>query len=112
MAKATKTIGENINGRLKQLGWTQTDLAKKVKLTAPYINQIVKGSNQNPSLETLEAIAHAIGFTLAELVTTKAERDALADHDVRGCFERVGEVLALARDGHDAEALALLRKKK
>lgn len=114
MAKCSKTLAVNVKARLAQLGWTGAELGRRIGQSSSYVSQMLLEKNQSPALDALEKMADALGYSLAELLTSKAERQALApgDHDVIGFFERVGEVLALARDGHEAEALAFLKTRK
>lgn len=47
--------------RLKQLGWTQKDLADKVGKKQPYVSRVLNG-NHNATVETLVTLAHAAGL--------------------------------------------------
>lgn len=96
---------------MQQLGITQAEAAKKAGVTPTYLSQILRQTNENPAISNLEAIADALGFTLAELVTDPKEFKALTTHKITDCFERVGEILGLMRDGHYEEAYRALRKK-
>lgn len=103
MAKCSKILANNIRWRLKQLGISQADLAKKVGISAPYVNQVVKGTNQNPSLDSLEAIAEALGIALYELISDPKER-AVAGHTLGDCLE-------VARNFLDSVDLKVVEKK-
>lgn len=54
-----KTI---INQRIKR-GWSQTKLAEEIGSLQPVISRLEKG-NGNPSLQTLQKIAEALGLSL------------------------------------------------
>ncbi len=115
MAKHAKVIAKNIFWRLKQLGISQTELAKRVGLTPQYISQIVNEKNDSPHMGHLEAIAEALGLTFLELVSSPVERSQLegkqSTHTTVDCFERVREILALLESGQEKEAYDRLRKK-
>ena len=48
-------------------GLTQEELAKKARLTKPYISQLETGARKNPSLPALQRIARALGVPVAKL---------------------------------------------
>jgi transcriptional regulator with XRE-family HTH domain len=52
----------------EEKGMTQDDLAKRAKLTKPYISQIENGVRQNPSLPALRRLAKALGVPVTELL--------------------------------------------
>jgi len=58
--------------RLKRLreqrGLSQAALAKRVKVTQPYITMLESGAFDNPTLDTLRRLAKALNTTVAELV--------------------------------------------
>jgi transcriptional regulator with XRE-family HTH domain len=47
---------------------TQEELAKKVRLTRPYIWHLESGLRKNPSLPTLKKLARALGVPVGELL--------------------------------------------
>ena len=49
-------------------GLTQTDLARKAKVTQAYIALLEAGRKKNPSLATLRRIAKALGVTVEDLL--------------------------------------------
>jgi transcriptional regulator with XRE-family HTH domain len=50
-------------------GMTQEDLAKKSKVTRPYIAKIETGGKTNPSIAVLRRLAKALGVPVAELLS-------------------------------------------
>ena len=52
----------------EEKGLTQDALAKRARLTKPYISQLESGARKNPSLPALERLAKALGISLADLV--------------------------------------------
>ena len=49
-------------------GLTQIKLAKKAKVTQPYIAKIESGAKDNPSLAIFRRLAKALGVSVAELL--------------------------------------------
>jgi transcriptional regulator with XRE-family HTH domain len=76
MAKCLKTISRNIKKKIKEMGISQAELARRAANGAslPTINEIINGTIKNPHIGQLEAIAEALGITLQNLVTTPEER--------------------------------------
>ncbi len=57
---------ENIRLRRMVKKWTQQDLAKKAKITQAAVSQIEAGT-KDPSLDTILAIAKALGIPVSKL---------------------------------------------
>lgn len=55
---------EIINIKKKQLGITNAQLSEITGITQSTLDKITSGKNQNPTLDTLQAIADAIGCTI------------------------------------------------
>lgn len=53
-----------INARKKKLGITNADISRRTGITVSTLDKITSGRNQNPTLETLKAIASVIGCRL------------------------------------------------
>ena len=49
-------------------GLTQEALARKAKVTRPYITMLERGTKKNPSLATLRRIAKALGVPVEQLL--------------------------------------------
>jgi len=52
----------------REKGLTQDELAKRAKLTKPYLSQLENGVRKNPSLPALKRIAKALGVPVTELL--------------------------------------------
>lgn len=61
-----KQLGKRIQKRRKELGFSQEELAEKVKISRAYMGFIEQGRN-TPSLELLEKVAKALKIPLADL---------------------------------------------
>ena len=64
---------EIINERKKQLGLTNQMIADATGITLSTMDKITSGINQNPKLDTLQAIARVIGCTLDDFTDDKKE---------------------------------------
>ncbi len=63
----TQLIGENLLQRRRQLGWTQHQLAQRMKTSRAYISQIETGA-YGVSLEKLYAFAHHLNVELSAIL--------------------------------------------
>lgn len=61
-----------LSGVLKALrtqkGLTQEEVAKRAKVTTPYLSQLETGARKNPSLPVLRRLARALKVSVAELL--------------------------------------------
>ncbi len=62
------TIGEKIRALRQRQGWTLKDLADQTDLSVPYLSDIERRREINPTLETLTTIAGALECPVAELI--------------------------------------------
>ena len=112
------TVAENVRKRRTALGITQAAVAANASVTVETIarlERVLRGrasANANPSLETMERIADALGCSVIDLLSTgkhKAKgRDAL-DLALAGAGPRLRQriaavVKALKQDDHIAGA--------
>lgn len=65
---------------------TAYSLAEKTGLSNPAIYSLKDGRN-DPSLTTVEKIANALGYSVAEFLSSTEK----IDHDVDECFKRVSK---------------------
>jgi len=63
-----KRFGRMLKALREEKGWTQDELAKRAKLTKPYISQLESGARKNPSLPALQRLAKALGVPVTELL--------------------------------------------
>ena len=69
MSKPTHDIfRENLRRRLREIGWTQRDFARKAQWTEPYVSQLLSGKSV-PSLNLVDRIAEELGTTSLYLLT-------------------------------------------
>lgn len=61
-------IGTAIRRRREAQDLTQRDLAKKARVSQPYLAQLESGQKKNPALAIVQRIAKALGVTLEELL--------------------------------------------
>lgn len=60
---------DNVRARRKELGLTQADLAKRLKVSTPYVNQLEKDRGSPPQLDTVAKVADALETTPGALLT-------------------------------------------
>jgi transcriptional regulator with XRE-family HTH domain len=59
---------QNISKNRKKLGLSQSDLSKLTGIRVDMLSRIENGKQANPTLRTLELLAHALQISVAELV--------------------------------------------
>lgn len=67
LRRAAQRIAIVILKRLKELGWSQKDLAGKMDVSPQLVNKWVKGKENNFSLELLFRIGDYLGIDLIEI---------------------------------------------
>jgi transcriptional regulator with XRE-family HTH domain len=65
--RAYMDLGKQIKRCRTVLGLTQTQLAKKSRVTQSFIAQVETGMS-NPSLATIRRLAKAVGLTVSDLL--------------------------------------------
>lgn len=55
--------------------WDRTELARKAKVSLPYVSQLESGARRNPRITTLRKIARALGTTVASLQAPSVDED-------------------------------------
>ena len=63
-----RRLGHMLKRLREERGMTQEELARRAKLTKPYISQIENGVRKNPSLPALQRLAKALGCAVTELL--------------------------------------------
>jgi len=121
MAKGRDTLSARIGLRVKGLrqraGWTQTQLAERLRVEQQEISRLESGRVVNVNLDFADAIARQFQYTLADLLRevlpepslTAVEHDVLIalrgmDDETRGAVERL--VRAKGRDAAHAAGRA------
>ena len=56
-------IGQRIQRRRQQLGWTQEDLARESGVPQSAISRIEKGQRKNPGADVIRRLARSLGVT-------------------------------------------------
>jgi transcriptional regulator with XRE-family HTH domain len=67
-------LAENVRAFRKNHGLSQEELADHCELHRTYIGSVER-EERNVSLSTLEVLAQALGVSVAELLTPRAEHD-------------------------------------
>lgn len=58
------TFAERLQKLAESLGFDRSSIAKATGLRPGHVHKLFSGSNDNPSLQTLELLAKALGVTL------------------------------------------------
>ena len=66
-------IDENIHGKRKERKLSQEALANRLGMSPCYLGGIERGQN-NPSIDKLIAVAHALDTPFSSIVSTKSEQ--------------------------------------
>lgn len=61
------TLGQKIRNRREELGYTQTELARKTQTSQPYISRLEK-DDFNPSTQMIVNIAVTLGVSIDYLL--------------------------------------------
>jgi transcriptional regulator with XRE-family HTH domain len=64
-------VAVNVLDTLKTKGWSQKDLAQKMKVSAQQVNKILKGQ-QNLTFETISKLEGALDISLVEIIDYKS----------------------------------------
>lgn len=91
-----EAIIQRISHHLAQTRVSQLDFARVAKVSAPYLNQLLKGKNKNPGLVQLQGVAEAMGISVGELL-------GAGDHDVTECYRRIGNRLRQAEEASEKD---------
>jgi len=65
---SSKKLAAMLKTRREEKGLTQTDLAKRARLSQAYVASIEVGTRKNPSLAILKRLAKALGVPVTELL--------------------------------------------
>jgi len=68
MSSKLSTIGKNIRRYRKKLGLSQDKLSKLAGVAYNTVVKIESGENQNPTIETAQKIAKALGISVDKLI--------------------------------------------
>ncbi len=64
----TRALGMRLKALREQHGLSQTALAKRVKVTQPYLAMLESGAFRNPTLDVVRRLAKALKVPVAELL--------------------------------------------
>lgn len=63
-----KRLGQSIKRLRENRGMTQLELAKKARVSQPYLSQLEAAGKANPSVDLVARIAKALGVALEDLL--------------------------------------------
>lgn len=61
-------LGDVLRRLREAKGLTQTELARRAKITDEYVSMLESGAKWNPSLMVLQRLAKALGVSVGELI--------------------------------------------
>ncbi len=103
-----RRLGYNVTLHRQRRGWTQAYLAEEVQISPTFLLHIERGT-RGVSLETIEALAHALEVDVSELFTmpigldlTPAERSSLRNCFEKDLLEHVGKAITEVLDRYKA----------
>jgi transcriptional regulator with XRE-family HTH domain len=64
----SQRLGMQIRRRRETKGWSQRELARRVRVTHGYVAQLEGGLRHSPSLRVLRRLARALGVPVAALL--------------------------------------------
>lgn len=71
-AKLKLTVGRRVAELRRERGWTQERMAERLDCSVQWLSRI-EGGGENVTLDTLAALANALGVTAIDLLTVGAE---------------------------------------
>ncbi|MEK9284517.1 MULTISPECIES: helix-turn-helix transcriptional regulator [unclassified Bradyrhizobium] len=72
-SQIAKALGRNVRRLRKAKGWTQDELAAKVRIEQTAVS-LIENARSNPTLQTLEAIAACLEVRLVDLFETRVTK--------------------------------------
>ena len=69
-SQVAKALARNVRRLRKEKGWTQDELAAKLKVEQMAVS-LIENNRSNPTLETLEAVAACLGVRFIDLFETR-----------------------------------------
>ena len=86
----SETIAVNLRRLMQQRSWQQRDLADAAGLSEASVCRILSGRQDNPTIHTLQALAHALNVRIVDLLGEQGT-------DVSDPSEVDGQLLALCQ---------------
>lgn len=98
MAISGQLIGQLLADKLKEVGWSEGELARRSGVPQPTTHRILAGESNSPRIDNVNKLAKALGIDAAALLAGKllAELDAnvTAGPDIKGRVPRISWVQA------------------
>jgi transcriptional regulator with XRE-family HTH domain len=70
-SQVSKALARNVRRLRKEKGWTQDELAAKVKIEQMAVS-LIENNRANPTLQMLEAIAAGLGVRFVDLFDARS----------------------------------------
>ncbi len=105
-----KGFGAEVRRRRNDLGWSQEELGGRAELHRTYVSDVETGK-RNPSLESIQRLAQALGASIGTVFGSLEGLAAKAGADRAGSEENEVEILLVEDDPRDIElTLAAFKK--
>ncbi|MFW6281658.1 MAG: helix-turn-helix domain-containing protein [bacterium] len=78
MTSFNSLVGNKIQERLDEIGWSQSRLAEELDVSRQIVNKIIHG-RKNVTLEEIKLIADILGINLEDLVQEKDKNEIEED---------------------------------
>ena len=77
-AREPSIVGINLRKYRRAVGLSQSSLARRAALTRTIVQKLESGTTDNPSYNTMAALADALGIPTAAMVEERVEHQNLA----------------------------------
>lgn len=81
MAKKVRDVAASLRERLKELGWNESELARRSKIPQSTVNRVLTGQTKSPRIDTLRTLAKALGMGD---ITAGVRAGSISDQDTSG----------------------------
>lgn len=99
--------------RRRQLGMSRAVLARRAKISVPTVHRILTGKEDSPSVQTLEALASALGMSVQFVETVDAEtlREQQAQQRAAHMVGMVQGTMGLEAQAIGSQEIELLQRR-
>lgn len=94
MIDALDVFRENVISKLKELNWSQAELARRAKIAQPSMNIYFakdKEKQKDPNVKTCQKIASTLGIPLSDLFRRNAVIKPNPPHTLEDCFTAIAK---------------------
>ena len=109
----TSTIGRRLDGRRRQLGMKQVELARRSGVSLPTVRRILTDESYNPAMASVEAMGQALGVRVALRPLSRATqfREREAERKARRLARMVQATSGLEGQAVDSTTIGDIERK-